>query len=170
MLTQWIRNSSSIGVMLVVASPAYAAGDLVLAVDYNRLIPLIVLFLLMIIPVNLLLIQPLLKVLDERADRISGTRARADQLEREATAILNRYEESVREVRDDAEQARRGVLETARTHSTETTSTARAEAEQQVEHARAEIATALGAARQGLRSQAETLAREAASQVLGRAL
>jgi F0F1-type ATP synthase membrane subunit b/b' len=47
---------------------------------------------------------------------------------------------------------------------------ARSEAEARLDGARAEIAASLESARGALRSQAQDLARQAASQVLGRAL
>ncbi len=157
-------------VILFVAAPALAAGDLVLIPEVPLLVSLIVLFLILVVPVNKLLLQPLLKVLDEREERIDGTRNKADSLEREASEILQRYESEVRAVREDSEQKRRGVLDEARGQSSETTGAARSAAEQQIEAARNEVNAALEQARTGLQSQAQDLAQQAASQVLGRAL
>ncbi len=155
---------------LGLASPASAAGNLVLIPELPLLTALIVLFLILVVPVNALLLQPLLRVLDERAERIEGTRSKADSLEREASEILDRYETAVRVVREESEQKRRGVLEAARSQSAETTGAARKAAEQQIDEARREVAGALEQARSGLRGQAQDLAQQAASQVLGRAL
>lgn len=156
--------------ILFVASPALAASNLVLIPELPLLIGLIVLFLIMVVPVNKLLLQPLLKVLDEREERIDGTRNKADSLEREASEILERYESEVRSVREDSEQQRRGVLDEARSQSSETTAAARTAAEQQIDEARSEVNAALEQARAGLQSQTQELAQQAASQVLGRAV
>lgn len=156
--------------VLLAATPALAAGDLVLIPQVPLLVSLIVLFLVLVLPVNKFLLQPLLKVLDEREERIQGTRNKADSLEREATEILDRYETAVRAVREESEQQRRGVLEGARGQSSETTGAAREAAERQIDEARRDVGSALEQARIGLRSQAQDLAQQAASQVLGRAL
>jgi F-type H+-transporting ATPase subunit b len=159
-----------VAAVLLVAQPALAAGSLELIPEVPLLVSLIVLFLVLVIPVNALLLKPLLKVLDERTEKIDGTRSQADKLEREATEILDRYETAVRVVREESEQQRRGVLEGARGQSSETTGAARKAAEQQIDEARREVGAALEQARSGLRTQAEDLAQQAATQVLGRAL
>ena len=164
--TRWLTGLAVVGI----AAPAFAAGDLVLIPEVPLLLALIVLFLILVVPVNTLLLQPLLRVLDEREERIDGTRNKADSLEREASEILERYESEVRAVREESEQQRRGVLDEARGQSTETTDAARATAEQQIDAARQEVNAALEQARGGLQSQARDLAQQAASQVLGRAL
>jgi F-type H+-transporting ATPase subunit b len=161
-------------VALATALPltARAAGDggLVLEPDVPILVGLIVLFLALILPMNQLLFKPIFRVLDEREERIAGTRARAAQLEREAEAALERYQASVRTVRDESEQARRALLETARSEALRAAAEARGEVERQLETARADIGSALDSARVTLRSQSQELAREAASRVLGRAI
>lgn len=135
-----------------------------------RLVNLILLFVLLVAPVNRLVFQPLFRVLDARDEKISGTRARAQKLERDAEAILQRYETSVRETREEAERERRGLLEQVRAESQRTTAEVRAEAEGMLGRARTDVAAALDEARASLRGEAQALARQAASQVLGRAL
>lgn len=151
-------------------SASESEGGLVLVPDERMLIGLIVLFLVLVYPVNELLFKPIFRVLDEREKRIAGTRSKADQLERDASQALERYEQSVRSVREEAEQERRGVLEGARAEALEAAASVRGEVEGELETARAEIARALDAARATLRGQSQELAREAASQVLGRVL
>lgn len=131
---------------------------------------LILFFFLLVYPVNKLIFKPIFRVLDERDGKIAGTRERAERLFGEADEVLARYEGSVREVRAEAEQARKQVLEGARGDGGSKTAQARGEAEREVAAARAEIAEALEAARGELRAQTEGLAREVASQALGRSL
>jgi F-type H+-transporting ATPase subunit b len=134
------------------------------------LIGLIAFFALLIAPVDRLLFQPLLRVLDERAQRIEGTRGRASRLVRQAEELLSRYERSVRETRDEAELQRKRALEAARAQGGARTSSARGEAEREIEAARGEILAALAGARAALRAEARELANEAAARVLGRPL
>ncbi len=149
---------------------AAAEGGLVLVPDPRLLLALIALFVLLIAPANALVFKPLLRVLDERDARIAGTRTKAERLEQAAAALLARYEQAVRETREEGERGRRALLTDVRAEVQREISAARREAEGRLERARGEIAASLESARGTLRGQAQDLARQAASQVLGRAL
>ena len=156
---------------LLAPGAASAAGhNLVLTPNPALLIALIVLFLVMIAPVNALIIKPLLRVLDEREARTNGTRTKAERLEHEAEAILSRYEQAVRTTREEGERGRRSLLTEVRGEAQRQIAAARRDAEGRLETARGEITASLDNARGALRGQAQDLARQAASQVLGRAL
>jgi F-type H+-transporting ATPase subunit b len=158
---------------LALLAPSFAAAadhPLVLTPDPPLLISLIVLFLVMIAPVNAFLFKPLLRVLDERDARTAGTRAKAERLEQDAAAILARYEQAVREAREGGERARRALLTEVRAEAQGEIAAARRDAETRLDGARGEIAASLESARASLRGQAQELASQAASQVLGRAL
>lgn len=158
------------GIELLPQIPSAAIAEALGAPPGFLLLAMVVFFVLLIAPTNQLLFKPLLKVLDEREEKITGTRARAEQLESEAEEILARYESSVRETREQAESERRGLLEEVRGEAQRETAAARGEAETRIEQARAEIAASVDGARGSLRAQAQELAGQAASQVLGRAL
>jgi F0F1-type ATP synthase membrane subunit b/b' len=152
------------------AAPAAAAeGSLEIFFD-RHIIYLLALFVLLIAPVNKLLLDPLLGVLDERRERIEGARGRAEQVAKEAEAVLGRYETAVRGAKEDAETDRRSRIEGARREQAVATSAVRAEAEERMARARTEVGQMLDSARAELRTHAEELAREAASRVLGRPL
>jgi F-type H+-transporting ATPase subunit b len=138
--------------------------------DLRLLLALIAFFVLLIAPANALVFKPLLRVLDERDARIAGTRTKAERLEQEAAAILARYEQAVREAREEGERGRRSLLTEVRAEVQREIAAARREAEGRLESARGEIAASLDSARAALRGQAQDLASQAASQVLGRAL
>ena len=154
----------------VLAQSAQAAEGLTLAPDPRTLIILVVVFLVLIAPVNLLLFRPVFRVLEARREQIEGATKRAERLSEEADAAVTRYERAVREVRESAERERRQRLEEARREQVSTVAAARAEAERQIEGARSQVATALEEARGALRAQAEDLAREVAQRMLGRPL
>jgi F-type H+-transporting ATPase subunit b len=158
-------------VVLLLAGDALASeGGLVLFPDPVMLGVLIVIFALLVYPVNQLIFRPIFRVLDERDTKIAGTREKAERLFAEADEVLARYTSSVREVRAEAEQARKQVIQVARSDGGSKTTQARSEAEREVARARQEIAGALDAARGELRARTEGLAREVATQALGRAL
>lgn len=164
------RRVTPASLMLLLALPAEASGNLVLIPDGRLLLTLVLLFAALVLPVHVLVFKPIFRVLDERQERTAGTRERARKLERDAQEILERYESSLRQVRDEAERERRAALDRARGESQQATGAARADSEREIEHARGQIAAEYEAARNALRSQSQELARQAASRVLGRAL
>jgi len=147
-----------------------AEGGLVLTPDLELVVALVILFVLLVFPVDALLFRPIFAALDARREQIEGTRARAQQLEADAEAALRRYEAAVQEVRVESDVARKAALSSAREASLAKTEGARHDAEGTLERARQEIAGELQGARATLRQQAEALAREAAASVLGRSL
>lgn len=147
-----------------------AGGGIEVVPDPFWLAVLVVLFAVLIWPVNRLIFQPLFRVLDERSSLIDGARERAAETESEAESVLARYEAEVARAREEAGSERRGSLERARAEEQELARQARGEAEAQLDRARREIAASLEEARQGLRPGAEELAREAAQRILGREL
>ena len=156
---------------LVFAGDALAAeGNIVLFPDLRMLAALVVLFLLLIYPVNALLFRPIFAALDARGERTTGTRARAERLAEDTRAMLAQYEARIAEVRQAAEAERKQANERARTEAGAETSAARADAEREIEGARARVKGELEQARASLRRDAEALARAAAGRVLGRPL
>ena len=157
----------------VLFAPVAASAEehgLVLLPELGRIVPLILMFVVLIPFSNALVLKPLLRVLDERDARIGGTRAKADRLEHEAAEILARYEHAVRETREQGERERRTLLTEVRGEAQRAIASARGDAETRLGSARGEITASLESARGSLRGQAQDLARQAASQVLGRAL
>ncbi len=159
-----------LGLGLAFAQSAQASEELTLAPDPQTLLILVVVFLLLIAPVNLLLFRPVFRVLEARRQRIEGAAKRAKHLSEETGAVMTRYEQAVREARETAEGERRRRLDEARREQASNSAAARTDAERQLEVARSELDTALAGARSALRARAEELARDAAQRVLGRPL
>ncbi len=156
---------------LFAGAAAASEGDLVLLPDFTGKLPiLILLFALLVVPVNAILFKPIFQVLDAREERTTGTCKRAEKIMNDAEKTLANYERAVREVRADAEQARKREAAAARQENRTVVDAARADAERHFERARTELAAALEQSRQTLRADAQSLADEAASRVLGRAL
>ena len=171
--------SAALLLAVVLAAPAHAAEDglqifpdLFLGVSpiESRYVQLMVLFVLLIVPVNQLVLKPLLAVLDERSARIEGARKRASEIGTQAESVLARYSAAVEQARKQADELRKNALESARGDQARILGEARRAAEQEVGVARSSVAGALENARRALRSESEPLAREAAARVLGRPL
>src|SRR5690606_37870075 len=100
---------------LLAATPAHAAEEgLQLVPEPQRLLFLFVLFIVLVPLLNALLFRPLLRVLEERSQRIEGARARAAQLSARAAELVAKHEEAVRQVREVAQRERAQAVEEAR--------------------------------------------------------
>jgi hypothetical protein len=101
--------------VLALCSPAAAAeGELSIFPDGVHLAILIVAFLGLVFPVNALLVRPLLRTLEERAQRIEGARDRAAELSRQADESLARHRSAIEAAGGEAVRERRAALEAAR--------------------------------------------------------
>jgi len=162
---------AALGVAALAARDAIASeGGLELLPDPPILVLLIVFFAALVPLVNQLLLRPMLRVLDARAERTDGARRRAARLEEQVRDVVARYEQAIREVRQSAEGSRREILDDARRRAAEETLAARSDAETELGRVRRELEASVGRARKGLRSLAQELAREAAGRVLGRVI
>ncbi len=164
------RVALSALLVLLAASSAQAAGDLVLIPEIEMLTVMIGLFVVLIFPVNALIFKPIFHALDEREGRITGARTRARRIDEEASVVLERYEAQIREARQEAELGRKAQLASARGEQVSVAAAARAKAEAQIDQARSELQQSLEQARTGLRESSQDLARTAAAQILGRPL
>jgi F0F1-type ATP synthase membrane subunit b/b' len=168
---KWVAGCTLFACVLCAGTAAASESGLVLLPDWFGKLPmLIVLFALLMYPVNTLLFKPIFQVLDAREERTAGTRKRAEKVMKSAEETLAEYERAVREVRAESEQARKREAAVARKENLTTIDEARAESERQLERARIELAAALEASRRTLSATAQGLADEAASRVLGRPL
>ncbi len=164
------RAGTALAATWLMASPAFAAEELVLSPDFKIVGILIAGFVLLMFPANQLIFKPIFRALDEREERIQGARSRATQIQSDADGVLADYEGRIREARLDAEAARKDAITAARSEQTSMTTAARSEAEGEIERARETLAGELEDARQRMRGDAQDLAREAAAQILGRSL
>lgn len=161
----------SAGALALAAAPARAAETgIEIFPDPHILIPLLALFAALVWPLSAVLWRPLLRVIDERRERIEGTRARAQKVAAEAEDVLGNYQRAVEQARRAAEADRRELLDGTRHDQTQITGAARRSADAEVAAARARVARAVEEARAELQRAAQELAREAAARVLGRPL
>jgi F-type H+-transporting ATPase subunit b len=170
-MARHVRKALLAAVLLALASPAAAAGGgLEIFPDGSKLLLLIALFLLLVWPANKLLWGPLMRVVEERTERIDRARERGQKIAQDADAVFARYQEAVANARTAAESDYKQRLDEARREKGRVTDEARHSAEEEVSKARAEVDGALSAARDELRQQATEVALVAASRALGREL
>jgi F-type H+-transporting ATPase subunit b len=154
---------------LLAPAVAHASeGSLQIIPDPTRLLVLLVLFAILVPVLNALLFQPLLRVLDEREQRIAGARTRAVELSQQTESLLARHEEALRRAREVAHAEQQRVVEAARGEHQSTIGEARHLAEGEIAAARTEIQRAVERVRASLGAEAEPIARDIAARLLGR--
>jgi F-type H+-transporting ATPase subunit b len=126
------------------------------------------LFLVLLIVSNKLLFQPYLQLRERRKAGIDGARAEADRMTASADAKLADYEKQLGAARNRANEEGRKVRAEASAHEKDVTDKARAEAQKAIDEAAAKMRQETEAARLQLLPQANTLARQIASKLLGR--
>lgn len=126
------------------------------------------LFLLLFVAANKLLFQPYLQLRERRKAGIEGARAEAERMTAQADAKLADYEKQLAAARNRANEEGRKVRAEATAHEKDVTDKARAEAQKAIDDATAKMKQETEAARLQLLPQANTLAKQIASKLLGR--
>jgi len=144
-----------------------ASGHPLIDIDLTVLVQF-GLFLVLFYVSNKLLFQPYLKLRERRKAGIDGARAEADQMTASADAKLADYEKQLAGARNRANEEGRKVRAEAAAHEKDVTEKARAEAQKAIDEATAKMRQETEAARLQLLPQANTLARQIASKLLGR--
>ena len=126
------------------------------------------LFLTLYFFANRLLFQPYLKLRERRKAGIEGARAEAERMTASADAKLADYEKKLASARSRANEEGRKVRAEGIAHEKEVTDRARAETQKAIDDATAKMKSETETARAQLLPQAEALARQIASKLLGR--
>lgn len=126
------------------------------------------LFLVLYFFANKLLFQPYLALRERRKAGIEGARAQAEQMSASAEAKLADYEKKLSGARNRANDEGRKVRLEGLAHEKDVTDRARAEAQRTIDEATSKMRRDTDAARAQLLPQAEALARQIASKLLGR--
>ncbi len=126
------------------------------------------LFLIMFVIGNVFLFQPYLKLRERRKQGIDGARAEAERMSAQADAELADYEKKLAQARSRANDEGRKVRAEAAEHEKSVTDASRAEATKTLEAAATKMRAETEAARLQLLPQANALAKQLASKLLGR--
>lgn len=126
------------------------------------------LFLLLLIISNKLLFQPYLQLRERRKAGIDGARAEGERKTAEAVAKGADYDKQYAQALNRANEESRKVRAEAAANEKDVTDKARAEAQKALDEATAKMRQETEAARLQLLPQANQLARQIASKMLGR--
>ena len=126
------------------------------------------LFFLLLVVANKLLFQPYLKLRERRKEGIDGARAEAERTTAQADSKLADYEKQLATARNRANEEGRKVRAEAAANEKTTTDTARATAQKSIDEATAKMRAQAEAARLQLLPQANAIAKQIASKLLGR--
>jgi F-type H+-transporting ATPase subunit b len=161
----------SVAVASCLPSAALAAGGgLDLTPDPIVLGTNLVILGLLIYPVNKLLLQPIVRVLQAREARTSGAQERAGEITQQASALVTQIEARLLEARREAQAQRAAILAKAEEEDRRVLTAARDETARTLDAVRGSVAEELERARASLRDEVISLSREAAARVLGRNL
>lgn len=128
----------------------------------------IVLFVLLFLILKPVLFDPMLKLIEEREKRIDGAKAEAKQMYAEADAKMAKYEEELAAVKREAGAERDKLRAEGAREEALILAKVRGETTKMVEEGRAKIEHEASALRKELDTQAQVLARDIVTQVLGR--
>ena len=127
-------------------------------------------FLLLLLILQRFLYRPVLRMLDERSNRIRESLARAESVQAETARLEEQSRSILDEARRDGQQVLAQANRTAEQIMAEARRQAQAEGERLVERARADLARERDQAFQELRQQIADLAVSAAGRVVRRSL
>lgn len=148
-------------------APASLAAPPLIDIDSTVFIQF-ALFLLLFWFANKWMFQPYLALRARRKDNIEGARSEAEAVSAQADAKLADYEKKLASARNTANEEGRKVRAEASNHERQVTDEARAKATAALEEAQAKVRSETEAARATLMPQADALARQMASKLLGR--
>ena len=140
-----------------------------ISIDFSFLIQLVNFGILVLI-LNVFLYKPIRKVLAERAEQISGAKAKAVEVDQQVQEKIALYEARMREVKAKAAEERGAMVKAAQAEETVLLEKARSEAASTLSVIRNRVAMEAGEAKEILREQARALSHEICEKVLGRSL
>ncbi len=144
-----------------------ASGHPLIDIDATAFVQF-ALFLILMFVANKLMFQPYLALRERRKQGIEGARAEAERMTATADAKLADYEKQLMIARERAGEEGRKVRAEAVIHEREVTETTRTTTQKSIDEASAKMRTETDAARAQLLPQAQAIAKQLASKLLGR--
>jgi F-type H+-transporting ATPase subunit b len=138
-------------------------------INYTLLIQLIN-FIVLLIALNLILFKPLRAVMRERQQTIGGAFTDAKTAQERMQSLLEGYQASLAEAKQKSAAAYNVLYQQGLDAQRDMIAAERSKASDLLDKARAEIVTAATAARTDLKKEAEKLALDISSKLLGRAV
>lgn len=127
-------------------------------------------FIILLVVLNKLLYRPLLKVMAERRETITGGHARAKDLEADIDDKMQRYQQQLSEAKAQANSERNELKKAAGVDEAAILSEANGKATTRLQAIKSQVADEADAASKTLKNEAEALAQQIATKILGRDL
>jgi F-type H+-transporting ATPase subunit b len=127
-------------------------------------------FMILLVALNVLLYKPLRNAMAARKAIVDGDLAKARTADEQIKAQVAEYEAKLQEARQRGSQERAALRQAALTEEAQLLGSANEKASQRLQALKEQVAGDAEVARQGLRRETETLARQIAGKVLGRSL
>jgi F-type H+-transporting ATPase subunit b len=127
-------------------------------------------FLVLVLLLNVFLYKPIRKVLADRAEQISGAKAKAVEVDKEVQEKMALYEARLREVKAKAGAERAAMVKEAQGEEAALIEKARKEATDSLATIKNRVAKEAADAKELLKEQARSLSLEICEKLLGRSL
>jgi len=125
-------------------------------------------FLVLMFVLNKILYKPILKILDERDEKIVGGQQRIKKLEEKSQQMLQEYTDRIYEGRVTALEAKNSARKAAEAQANEIIVEARKKAEEMIAQVRLEMAQEVEKAQKDIETELGSMATSIAGRVLGR--
>jgi F-type H+-transporting ATPase subunit b len=127
-------------------------------------------FIVLLIALNFILFNPIRQIMQEREQGISSALEDAKTAQHRMQSLLEQYNSSIAESKQKAATTYSSIYQQGLDAQRDMISAERAKAGEMLDKARAEIAAASNTARTDLQKEAERLAQDITSKLLGRAV
>jgi len=127
-------------------------------------------FIILLIILNKLLYKPLMNIIAERRQAIEGSHDRAKSLEADIEYKMQRYQQQLNDAKSAANDERNKLKKAATEEETKILSEAQGKATVRLQAIKAQVGEEATAASKALKSDAESLAGQIATKILGREL
>ena len=125
-------------------------------------------FLVFVVVINFLLVKPILRVLEERRNRVEGNEEEADRLLSESERIFNEYETALKEARIEANREKERMKSEGLEKESEIIKTAKEESKKMTDKLKEEIAKESETALTKMKNEADFLSKVIAEKILER--
>jgi F-type H+-transporting ATPase subunit b len=144
-------------------------GKTVIKIDWTLFLQFVNFIILMAV-LNALLFKPLRAALQARKATIEDSRAKVQDIDEQVQAQIARYEAQLQEARKQGALERAALRKTAQEEESRILAEAKQKSGVKLQTIKEQIQAEAVSARQALRKETETLAKEIAGKVLGRAI
>ena len=138
-----------------------------LDINYTLLIQMIN-FLLLVLILNWLLVKPVMKIIDERRNRVEGNEDEAERLMKEADESISEYEGKLAEARMTASKEKEKIRMEGIQLETDILKTARDETRKMIENMKVRIDEESKQASLDMKKEIDSLSLEISERILGR--